>query len=40
MNRITRIGENDYEREELSVFRFVPLIGRGGGAADDYTEQR
>lgn len=28
MNRITRTGVNDYEREESSVFRFVPLIGK------------
>jgi protein-L-isoaspartate(D-aspartate) O-methyltransferase len=29
MNRITRTGLNDFEREESSVFRFVPLIGKG-----------
>lgn len=41
MTRITRIGENDYEREPLSVFRFVPLIGRGGGTLlqDDRPDQ-
>lgn len=32
MNRITRKGANEFEREELSVFRFVPLVGRGSGA--------
>lgn len=32
MNRITRMGPNEFEREELSVFRFVPLIGRGSGS--------
>lgn len=31
MNRITRIGPNDYEREETNTFRFVPLVGEGGG---------
>lgn len=31
MTRITRIGQNEYERVETSVFRFVPLIGEGGG---------
>jgi protein-L-isoaspartate(D-aspartate) O-methyltransferase len=40
MNRITRLGENDYEREELSAFRFVPLIGRGGSAGDEFSDQR
>ena len=30
MNRITRVGPNEYEREESHVFRFVPLVGRGG----------
>ncbi len=32
MNRITRIGPNDYEREETNTFRFVPLVGEGGGS--------
>lgn len=32
MNLIRRIGENQFEREEKHVFRFVPLVGRGGGA--------
>lgn len=42
MTRITRIGENDYEREPLSVFRFVPLIGRGGGTLmeEDLPDER
>ena len=31
MNRITRVGPHDYEREETHGFRFVPLIGEGGG---------
>lgn len=30
MNRITRVGPREYEREESHVFRFVPLVGRGG----------
>lgn len=30
MLRITRVGENDYEREELADFKFVPLIGEKG----------
>ena len=30
MNRITRLGPNAFEREETHVFRFVPLVGRGG----------
>ena len=30
MNRITRAGPEAFEREESHVFRFVPLIGRGG----------
>jgi protein-L-isoaspartate(D-aspartate) O-methyltransferase len=30
MNRITRGGPDQYEREETHVFRFVPLVGRGG----------
>lgn len=35
MNRITRIGQNDYEREETHSFRFVPLIGEGSGGMED-----
>jgi len=35
MNRITRVGPNDYEREETHGFRFVPLIGEGGGGMMD-----
>ncbi len=31
MYRITRTGPNDYQRERLDGFRFVPLIGTGGG---------
>jgi len=31
MNLIRRIGENDYERTEKHVFRFVPLVGKQGG---------
>lgn len=31
MNIFTRIGPNEYEREESHAFRFVPLIGEGGG---------
>lgn len=30
MLRITRTGENDFEREELANFKFVPLIGEKG----------
>jgi len=30
MLRITRVGENEYEREELADFKFVPLIGKKG----------
>lgn len=30
MNRVTRTGPNEYLREETHVFRFVPLVGRGG----------
>lgn len=30
MLRITRVGENEYEREELADFKFVPLIGEKG----------
>lgn len=30
MLRITRISENEYEREELADFKFVPLIGEKG----------
>lgn len=29
MNRIVRLGPERYERAELDVFRFVPLIGEG-----------
>ena len=32
MNRIVRTGEDAYQREELAVFRFVPLVGKGEGA--------
>lgn len=31
MNLFTRIGENEYEREEKHIFRFVPLVGKQGG---------
>lgn len=31
MNLIRRIGENDYERTEKHMFRFVPLVGKQGG---------
>lgn len=31
MNRFRRIAEDDYEREEAHIFRFVPLVGREGG---------
>lgn len=30
MLRITRVGENEFEREELADFKFVPLIGEKG----------
>lgn len=30
MLRIIRVGENEYEREELADFKFVPLIGEKG----------
>ncbi|MEX0857009.1 MAG: protein-L-isoaspartate(D-aspartate) O-methyltransferase [Balneolaceae bacterium] len=30
MLRITRVGDNEYEREELANFKFVPLIGEKG----------
>lgn len=30
MLRITRVSENEYEREELADFKFVPLIGEKG----------
>lgn len=31
MNLFTRLAENEYEREEKHIFRFVPLVGRQGG---------
>ena len=31
MRRITRTGEDQFEHEDLHSFRFVPLIGEGGG---------
>lgn len=31
MRRITRTGTHDFEREDLHTFRFVPLVGEGGG---------
>lgn len=34
MNLIRRIGEQDYERVEKHIFRFVPLVGKGGGAME------
>lgn len=34
MNLIRRIGETEFERVEKHVFRFVPLIGKGGGAME------
>ena len=33
MNRITRVGPHEYERETFHTFRFVPLIGEGRGGA-------
>lgn len=30
MLRITRVGKNDFEREEFADFKFVPLIGEKG----------
>ena len=30
MLRITQVGENEFEREELADFKFVPLIGEKG----------
>lgn len=33
MLKITKLSENEYEREELGVFRFVPLTGREGWKA-------
>ena len=30
MNRITRLGPDDFEREETHTFRFVPLVSEGG----------
>ncbi len=35
MTRITRTGPADFAREEFTVFRFVPLIGRGAGSIDE-----
>ncbi|MFW5973364.1 MAG: protein-L-isoaspartate(D-aspartate) O-methyltransferase [Bacteroidota bacterium] len=34
MNRIIRSGPGEFEREEMSVFRFVPLVGGGPGAME------
>lgn len=34
MYRITRADEKAYEREEFHSFRFVPLIGEGGGGME------
>lgn len=31
MNLFRRIAENEYEREEKHIFRFVPLVGKQGG---------
>lgn len=31
MNLFTRLGENEFEREEKHIFRFVPLVGKQGG---------
>lgn len=31
MNLFRRIGENEYERVEKHIFRFVPLVGKQGG---------
>ena len=31
MRRLTRMGADQFEREDLHSFRFVPLIGEGGG---------
>lgn len=31
MNLFVRVGENEYEREEKHIFRFVPLVGKEGG---------
>lgn len=30
MHRITRVSENEYDREEMADFKFVPLIGEKG----------
>lgn len=35
MNRIVCLGQDVYQREELHTFRFVPLIGEGGGSLAD-----
>ena len=35
MRRITRTGPDSYEREAFHSFRFVPLVGEGGGGMDD-----
>ncbi len=34
MHRITRTGPESYETEHFHSFRFVPLIGRGGGGME------
>ncbi|WP_407352539.1 protein-L-isoaspartate(D-aspartate) O-methyltransferase [Luteimonas sp. R10] len=34
LRRITRVGEDDYEEEDLGGVRFVPLIGEQGWAED------
>ncbi len=34
MNLIRRVGEQNYDRVEKHIFRFVPLIGKGGGAME------
>lgn len=31
MNLFRRVAENEYEREEKHIFRFVPLVGKQGG---------
>ena len=30
MYRVTRLGEDDFEEEKFSIFKFVPLIGKQG----------
>ena len=34
MNLICRTGEHEFERVEKHIFRFVPLVGKGGGAME------